>query len=120
MPTQDTCCTIVPYFAVHNGQLDAFKELCPQLVAQTEGEDRCLYYGFSFNGDTVHCREGYENADAALNHIEKIGPLLEQCLQISELTRIEIHGPEAELAKLREPLAGLNPEFFVLEYGFRR
>ena len=37
-----------------------------------------------------------------------------------ELTRLEIHGPEEELAKLREPLAHLKPQFFVLEYGFRR
>jgi hypothetical protein len=25
-----------------------------------------------------------------------------------------------ELAKLRGPLAGLKPQFFALEYGFRR
>jgi hypothetical protein len=28
--------------------------------------------------------------------------------------------PDEELAKLREPLADLNPQFFSLEYGFRR
>ena len=37
-----------------------------------------------------------------------------------KLTRLEIHGPAEELAKLREPLAKLNPTFFVLGYGFRR
>jgi hypothetical protein len=31
-----------------------------------------------------------------------------------------VHGPEAELAKLREPFAKLKPQYFVLEYGFRR
>jgi hypothetical protein len=35
--------------------------------------------------------------------------------------RLEIHGPEEELAMLREPLKALNPQFFVLrEDGFRR
>jgi len=33
---------------------------------------------------------------------------------------LEIHGSKEELAKLREPLAELNPQFFILEYGFRR
>jgi hypothetical protein len=36
-----------------------------------------------------------------------------------ELTDLQIHGPEQELAKLREPLAELEPSFWVLEYGFR-
>jgi len=39
---------------------------------------------------------------------------------MAELARLEIHGPEEELAKLRGPLAHLKPQFFVLEYGFRR
>ena len=45
---------------------------------------------------------------------------MEEALAIAELTRLEVHGPEAELAQLREPLAGLDPRFFTLEYGFRR
>jgi len=55
-----------------------------------------------------------------LAHLENVGSLLEEALKISELTRLEVHGPEEELAKLREPLAGLKPQFFTLEYGFRR
>jgi len=43
-----------------------------------------------------------------------------KALKISELIRLEIHGPEQELEKLREPLAELKPQFFVLKYGFRR
>ena len=43
-----------------------------------------------------------------------------QAFKIVALTRLEIHGPEEELTKLRGPLAKLNPQFFVLEYGFRR
>jgi hypothetical protein len=68
----------------------------------------------------AHCREGYEDGEGALAHLENIGPLLAELLQISELTRLEIHGPEEELAKLRGPMADLNPQAFALEYGFRR
>jgi hypothetical protein len=38
---------------------------------------------------------------------------------IAEFTDLQIHGPEEELAKLREPLADFNPNYWVLEYGFR-
>lgn len=120
MATTDSCCTIVPYFKVPQENLTTFKEICEAFVSKTNNETGCLYYGFSFNGNEAHCREGYENAEAALAHLDNVGDILAEALKISELTRLEIHGPEVELAKLREPLAGLNPAFFVLEYGFRR
>ena len=31
-----------------------------------------------------------------------------------------VHAPAAELDKLREPLKGLNPDFYTMEIGFRR
>ena len=120
MATQDKCCTIVPYFKVQNGKLEAFKSLSEQCVENTTKEPKCLYYGFSFYEDTAHCREGYEDAEGVLAHLENVGSLLEEALKISEIARLEIHGPEEELAKLREPMAELKPQFFTLEYGFRR
>ena len=48
-----------------------------------------------------------------------VDSILQEALQVAELFRLEIHGCEAELAKLREPLAPFNAQFFVLEYGFR-
>ncbi len=120
MATQDKCCTIVPYFKVQSGKLGAFKEICEQFVEKTNQEPKCLYYGFSFDEDQVHCREGYQDAEGVLAHLENVGTLLGEALKISELTRLEIHGPEDELATLREPLAELQPQFFTLEYGFRR
>ncbi|MBL1178087.1 putative quinol monooxygenase [Pantanalinema sp. GBBB05] len=120
MPTQDKCCTIVPYFNVHAGKLELFKALCEQFVDKTKEEPLCLYYGFSFDGDQVHCREGYEGAEGVLAHLANVGTLLEEALKIADLTRLEIHGPEPELVTLREQLAHLQPQFFTLEYGFRR
>ena len=117
--TKDTCCTIVPYFKVHDGHLVDFKKKCEEFIQATDSEPKCLYYGFSFNGDQVHCREGYADAEGVLAHLDNVGTLLQEALKISDLTRLELHGPEEELAKLREPLADLNPDYFVLEYGFR-
>ncbi|HEY9615382.1 MAG TPA: hypothetical protein V6C64_00985 [Microcoleaceae cyanobacterium] len=120
MATQDKCCTIVPYFKVHSGKIDLFRELCEQFVDKTQAESQCLYYGFSFDGDQVHCREGYESAEGVLAHLANVATLLEEALTIADLTRLEIHGPATELVILREKLAHLNPQFFTLEYGFRR
>ena len=119
MATQDKCCTIVPYFKIHSGQIETFKGLCERFVEKTSEEVKCLFYGFSFYEDQAHCREGYEDAEGVLTHLENVGALLEEALKIADLTRLEIHGPEEELAKLRTPLAELNPQFFTLEYGFR-
>ena len=120
MATNDTCCTIVPYFHVPEENLEAFKALCERFVARTETESGCLYYGFSFDGEAAFCREGYVSGEALLAHVENVGDLLREAAEISEITRLEVHGPEAELAKVREPMAALKPQFFVLEYGFRR
>ena len=116
----DACVTIHPYFKVSDGRLADFRELCERFVAKTSGEPKCLYYGFSFSGNEVHCREGYEDADGLLGHLENVTPLLEEALKLAEITRLEIHASDEELAKLRGPLSDLNPTYFTLEYGFRR
>ncbi|HTB20543.1 MAG TPA: hypothetical protein VK708_20610 [Bryobacteraceae bacterium] len=120
MATQDRNVSIHPYFKVADGKLDTFKQLCEQFVSATAKEPKCLYYGFSFNGNEVYCREGYDGAEAALAHLANVGPLLDAALKISELTRLEVHGMEEELAKLRGPMADFHPAYFTLEYGMRR
>jgi len=113
----DAVCTLVPYFAIHPGQLDAFKAGVGPFVQRTRSEPGCVHYAFSFSGDVAHCREGYDDAQAVLAHLDNVGDLLQQALTISDLTRLEVHGPAAELDRLRGPMASLNPEFFVLEPG---
>ena len=116
---RDKVCSIHPYFEIHERKLEDFKALCERFVAVTSQEEGCLYYGFSFDGLSVHCREAYQDAEAMVTHIGNVGSLLDEAFQIADLHRLEVHGPEEELAKLREPLAELSPQFFVLEYGIR-
>ena len=106
-----------PYFRVQPGKIDAFRDLCTTFIKRTATESACLYYGFSFDDDVVFCREAYTDAEGLLAHLANVGELVEQALQISELERLEVHGPADELAKLREPLAELNPAFFTYECG---
>ena len=119
MSVQDSCCSLVPYFKVYEGKMEAFKQICEQFVEKTKEESKCLYYGFSFNGDIVHCREGYEDAEGILVHLQNVDHLLKEALKISDLIRLEVHGNQTEIDKLKELLAEIKPDFFVLKYGFR-
>jgi len=89
-------------------------------VEKTRSEPDCLFYGFSFDGDVAYCREGYRDAESLLFHLDNVGALLAEALKISDITRLEVHALESQLALLREPLAFMNPQFFTLEMGFRR
>ena len=120
MATGDKCCTIVPYFKIHPGKVQQFKAICDQMVEKTKSEPGCLYYGFSFDGDQAHCREGYRDAEAAIEHVQNVRALLGELLKTADVVRFELHGPEAEVEKLRAPFTDLNPQYFILEYGFRR
>jgi quinol monooxygenase YgiN len=104
-----------PYFKVHPGKLEAFKQSLPAFIAKTKDEQKNLYYGFTTNGDEVFCREAYTDADGILAHLDNVGAMLAEAMKIADLTRIELHGPASELDKLREPLAHLNPVWFVAE-----
>lgn len=104
-----------PYFKVHSGKLDALKAGLPAFVEKTKSEEKNLFYEFTVNGDEVFCREGYADAEGLLAHLENVGALLAEALKIADLTRVEVHGPGSELDKLKEPLAHLNPAWFVVE-----
>ncbi len=103
-----------PYFKVHPGKLDPIKAMLPKFVEKTAAEKACLFYEFTMNGDELFCREGYENAEGLLAHIDNVGALLAEAMKIADLTRIEVHGPGFELDKLKKPLAHLKPAFFAL------
>ena len=64
------------------------------------------------DGEEIFCREAYRDAEGVLAHLTNVGALLEEMLTLSELTRLEIHGPAEELARLRAPLAHLPVQWF--------
>lgn len=112
--------SIHPYFKVHPGKLEAAHGLLRRFVEKTQSEPACLFYEFTLNGDEVFCREGYIGAEGVQAHLGNVGALLEEMLTLSDLSRLEFHGPGDELDKLREPLASLNPSWFVRQCGVTR
>ena len=109
--------SIHPYFKVHAGKLDEFKDLLPRFISATGAEEKCCWYDFTICEDVVHCREAYQGAEGLLAHITNVEGLIGEALGISELIRIEVHGPADELEKLRGPLAELDPDYFEFHSG---
>ena len=122
MATDDRCVSIHPYFAIKKGEEASVRSYLEKFVALTKTEEGCLYYGFTISGNKLFCREGYANGAAALVHLGNVGSLLQEMLGSgkAELKDLQIHGPEQELDLLRDPLADLDPSYWVLEYGFRK
>src|SRR6187549_1912413 len=104
-----------PYFKVPSDKMPYLKAILPEFAAKTLNETGNLFYEFTINGDEVFCREGYVNAEALLEHLDNVGPMLAEALKMADLIRLEVHGPAAQLQQLKEPLAHLNPAWFVLQ-----
>ena len=100
--------------------MEEAKKLLRQMMARAATEPENLYYDFTINGDVVFCREAYVGADGMLKHAENIGPVLVEYLKIADVIRVEVHGTAADLERLKGPLAGLKPEWFVFECGVVR
>jgi len=109
-----------PHFKAHAGKLEEIKTALPRFIEKTAQEKANLFYGFSINGDEIFCREGYIDAAGVLAHLDNIGALLAKTLTMADLTRVEVHGPAAELEKLKEPLAHLNPAWFAVECSLEK
>ena len=110
---------LLPYFKVHSGKLDAFRKLCERFVEKTSQEPKCINYGFNFDGDQIRGYEVFSDAEGLIAHLGNVGPLFQEALTIADVS-LDVTGPEQELVKLRPALVNFNPQFFVLEYGFRR
>lgn len=112
--------TVHPYFKVHPGMETEARAVMEKFIGKTRSEKDCLFYEFTVLGDQVFCREGYAGAAATLHHLENVVAVVAEMLTLSDLIRLEIHGPAAEIDPLREPLAHLSPAFFVLCCGIER
>jgi quinol monooxygenase YgiN len=115
----DKVVSIHPYFKVHPGKLDEFKASLPAFLERVATEKNNLYYDFTICGDEVFCREAYIGADGMLEHLANVGQLLEPLMKLADLMRVEVHGPAAELEKLKEPLADLNPVWYTYLFGVK-
>mmetsp|Transcript_15913 Transcript_15913/g.23970 ORF Transcript_15913/g.23970 Transcript_15913/m.23970 type:complete len:127 (-) Transcript_15913:218-598(-) len=104
---------IRPYFNVQDGKLDDFKAIWDEAIPRINEEGGVCYYCFTYNGNMATCREAYDNADGLLAHINNTKEYMDRAKHISDIVRLEVMGPVAELDKLKEPLKDLPVEWFV-------
>ena len=96
-----------PYFQVPDENLETFKKnIIEGFYVKIKNEPNCIFYNFTFSGTTAHCRESYKDAESLLFHLKNVEEPLKAAMEIAELIKLECHGPEEELNKLKEPLKG--------------
>mmetsp|Transcript_44066 Transcript_44066/g.104353 ORF Transcript_44066/g.104353 Transcript_44066/m.104353 type:complete len:250 (-) Transcript_44066:176-925(-) len=117
---QDTVVHFYPYFKMKDEA--AFKKIWQDAYAATQAAadaEKSFQYAFSFDGSSASCRESYGDADGILLHLKNVDGPFKACLAVAELERLEVHGPPAELEKLKPALDPLGAQYFALEWGFR-
>ena len=116
---EDGTVSISPYFEVLD--MEKFKATWKAAYEPFAHREDCVHYAFTFDGNNAHCREAYTNADKVLQHLADVDAQIKAVLDpaVAKLQRIEVHGPAAEIEKLREPLTPLGALFYVCEWGFR-
>merc|ERR1719310_1469570 len=75
--------------------------------ALTKQEAEIKYYGFARNGSEAVCKEGYDSADGFLAHMTNVAGPWQAAIAAAAVARIEVHGPTAEVEKLRPHLKDL-------------
>jgi len=119
---QDSHITILPEFTVPAGRMAEFQGGFPKFYKATkegQGAAGCLYYGFATAGDSVYCREGYTNAEAAALHGADIKDMLEEPMKAVGAAgfKINVIGPKADLEKMRPKLEPRGAIFWELDEG---
>jgi len=123
MASDETLCVLV-YWKTHD-----FKQFLSGVVdfqSLTKKEEKVKYYGFAVSGEHAICREGYDCADGFLEHLQNVDVPLKSAMQAAAIVRVEVHGPTAEVDKLREPLRtfpatfwGYPPDAFYVPAEYR-
>ena len=108
MASSDSHVTIVPYFTVPEGKMDAFKagfaDFYKHTKEGTAASGECLYYGFAQEGNKIFCREGYKSADGVLAHLGEVKAELDKAVSIVGPGGLDLSvmGPAAELVRFPE------------------
>ena len=115
--TTASLCTVHAYYDLTD---EAKAEpVLADLARRTKKEGGCVYYGWTKAGDTLFCREGYVDSGAVLAHLSNVASCtgLAGC---TRLRRLELHGPPAELDKLRDTARQMGAQCFERHSGFQR
>ena len=109
---------LTAHFKIQPGKTESFKELAVKCVeAVRQNEKGALQYQWFYNADQTDCKvlETYRDTAAVFAHMQNVGPLLQQLLEISTVSG-EIYGHITE--SLVKGLEGLDISYYDYETGF--
>jgi len=100
----DTTVEMCPYFRIDPTHVELWKAQCDAFYEQAKRKNGMLFYGFCFKegSSEVHIRMGFRDASALLAHLSMIDVPLDAAMKLSQLDRVEFHGPHKSLAKLQK------------------
>jgi quinol monooxygenase YgiN len=104
-------CTMTPQYTIKDW--DAARPIMQQIIDRSNQEPGCTYFGWEKSGNKLNSRENFTDGNAMRAHIENVKPLLEQLKSgPALLDKLELHGPDKEMEKIKDVAASLNPEYF--------
>jgi quinol monooxygenase YgiN len=115
--------TIHPIFKV-NDWARVRTEFIEPCIKVASGESGCLYYSFAKNENTgrLLCRERYASVQAALEHLQGVGPIMGACIEsgILELEYACVYGSKQALETAKPAFEPFGTEFKEIAFGFDR
>ena len=98
--------------SVHDSMKDKVKDVVDRCIARVrENEPRTLLYDWYISEDGSKCIvfDTYEDSDAALFHMQSLGPLVGELASLGTL-ELEVHGEPSD--QLRETIALMHPTYY--------
>ena len=116
---------LVAEFTIQDGKSDAFKKLLRAAIeiaieiVRSKEPDALSYEFYPGNHESkCYAVELYKDSKALLAHIENVGGILPQVLEVSQFSRLEIYGNATD--ELREAVAPFGAKIFFHLDGFTR
>jgi len=100
MSAKNSLVTMHPHYKIHDW--DQAQPIVQALIEVSAREPGCIFYSWHMSGDTLICREGFIDGESAIKHLSEVGQLKDTLVDgPASLDRIEVHGPTAEIEKLK-------------------
>ena len=124
--TAQTLCSLKPMLLISDWE--KAEKIMADYVELAALEPGLIYCGWTSDEDSTRAflRVAHSSADAVLEHLDNVGPCLEALLGPdggATLENIELHGPKAQVEKVRSAgtlLDGLDAEYYATASGFQK
>jgi quinol monooxygenase YgiN len=107
----ENTCTMMPHFIIKDWK--TAKPLMQEIIEAANDEPGCTYFGWEKSNNRLIARETFFDGDSMKAHVEKVRPLLDKLVAgPAELEKLEIHGPEIQVEKVKPVTDTFMPQYF--------